>query len=122
MISFDFDLSEKEVAGSTAIMRFGRKLAGAFARKARTEKLTQAEIAARLEVDKAVVSRMLAGNANLTLRSFGELCWAMGVQPEIVLVPDGAAGQRPNITPVLQVVPFNRPSNLTGQGLQVVAR
>lgn len=122
MNSYDFELSEKEVAGSTAIMRLGRKLASAFARKARAENLTKAMIAERLDVDKAVVSRMLAGNANLTFRSFGELCWAMGIRPEISLVDDDLAVPHPNVAPTFQVVTANRASSLTGKKLRVIAQ
>ena len=99
MTSFDFDIPEKEISGADTIIRFGRKLAHAFSKKARSEKLTKAEIAQRLDIDKAAVSRMLAGSSNLTLRSFGELCWAIGVRPELHLEDVAVPFSRPNVAP-----------------------
>ncbi len=77
-----FNLSEKELAGAEHVLNTNRMLAASFIRKCKAEKLTKAAIAERLGVDKSVVTRMLSGNANLTLRTIGELCWALDVKPE----------------------------------------
>jgi predicted XRE-type DNA-binding protein len=79
--SFDFDISEQELAGAQHITAMGRRLIAAFLHKMRTEKLTKAKIAERLGVDKAYISRLLRGDANMTLRTEGELYWAMGYEP-----------------------------------------
>lgn len=79
--SFDLDLTEKELSGAEHISAVGRELISAFMRKVKEEGLKKQEVADLLEVDKSVVSRMLRGDANLTLRSVGEICWALGVRP-----------------------------------------
>ena len=39
--------------------------------------LSQQELATRLDVDRSTINKRLLGEANLTLRSIGELAWAM---------------------------------------------
>lgn len=84
MTSFDFEISEKDRAGADFVQKAGRRLQEVFVRKCQDEKLTKVEVARRLDVDKSTVSKMLSGNANLTLRTLGELCWALDVdEPDI---------------------------------------
>jgi plasmid maintenance system antidote protein VapI len=85
--SFSFDISEKDLAGAQFISKASRRLIAAFVQKMRTEKLTKQQIADLLDVDKSTVSRMLRGNSNLTLRTIGELAWAMDVDPDLALQP-----------------------------------
>lgn len=91
MTSFDFEISEKELAGAQHITAMSRRLIAAFIQKMRTEKLTKRQVAERLGVNKAVISRLLRGDANMTLRSEGELYWAMGYEPS---GPSGHSGFR----------------------------
>ena len=96
MTSFSFDISEKDLAGAQFISKASRRLIAAFVQKMRTEKLTKQQIADLLEVDKSTVSRMLRGNSNLTLRTIGELAWAMDVDPDLALQPfDGKPANQP---------------------------
>lgn len=100
MTSFDFDIPEKDLAGADHVARVGRKLIAAFVKKARQDGLTKSELARRLDLDKATVSRMLHSNANLTLRTVGELCWAIGVRPDMLLIEDTDQGNRPSLATI----------------------
>jgi len=46
-------------------------------------KLTQREIARRLNVSEGRVSQIMSGSENLTLRSFASVAWAIGVSLSI---------------------------------------
>jgi plasmid maintenance system antidote protein VapI len=87
MNSFEFDVSEKEIAGAEHVSRVGRLLVAAFVRKCRNEGITKKALADRLGVDKSVISRMLSGHANLTLKSVGELVWALDHDIEVAVAP-----------------------------------
>jgi transcriptional regulator with XRE-family HTH domain len=119
--SFDFEISAKDLAGAEHVTRVGRQLVAAFVRQARKEKITKAELARRLDLDKASISRMLRGNANLTLRSVGELCWAMGVRPDLTIVDDHEALNRSNEARI-QVAPSVRLASLQTHQMQVRAQ
>lgn len=49
------------------------------------EGLTQRQVAEELGVDKSVISRILKGVGNPTIRTVGELTAALGYRPELVL-------------------------------------
>ena len=49
--------------------------------------LTQRELASRLGVSEARVSRLLNGRENLTLRTIADLGWATGLRFDLVAVP-----------------------------------
>jgi DNA-binding phage protein len=58
--------------------------------------VTQASVARDLGVDRATISRLLAGGGNPTIRTIGELAGAMGYRPELVLHKiQPAAGANP---------------------------
>lgn len=97
MTFFDLDISEKDLAAATYVTRLQRHLIRQFIRKGRAQKVTKAEIARKLEVDKSTVSRMLNGNANLTARTVGELCWALGLEPVFSTIDLDAAAPGQNI-------------------------
>lgn len=103
MSSFEFDVSEKDAAGSEHISKVSRQLIAAFVRKSRAERITKAALADKLGLDKSTVGRMLRGNSNLTLRSVGELCWALNVQPDFVC-KDFVRAEGGNDHPVVRIV------------------
>lgn len=93
MTSFDLDISDKDLAAALFMTKLNHQLMNDMARKQKSERLTKAEIAQRLGINKATVSRMLRGNSNLTERTIGELLWAMNVEWDITsrdLTPAGA--------------------------------
>lgn len=95
-MSFEFDVSPKDIA-ATDFMNRAYKVLLHEALKAKKERgLTQRAVAELLETDKAVISRALSGKSNLTLRTIGEICWALGVEPALV-VKSIQAGVRQNI-------------------------
>ena len=121
MTSFDFEISEKDLAGAEHVSRVGRQLVSAFVRKARSEKISKAELARRLDLDKASITRMLRGDANLTLRSVGELSWAMGVRPDVTIMDQHELLSRSNEAQI-RVVPSARLASLQTLQIQVHAQ
>lgn len=85
MTSFEFDISQKDLAGAQFISKVGRRLISAFVKRMRDEKITKKQLADLLEVDKSTVSRMLRGDANLTARTIGEISWALDIMPDLSL-------------------------------------
>lgn len=49
--------------------------------------LTQRELAERLEVTESRVSQMLAGSANITLKTLADAGWAVGVRWDVAAKP-----------------------------------
>jgi plasmid maintenance system antidote protein VapI len=45
--------------------------------------LTQQQIADLMGVDKSVVSRIINGESNLTLKTIGDISWVVGLKPEL---------------------------------------
>ena len=82
---FDFDVSPKDTAAAIFMGSNHRSLAKAFLEAKRTRGLTQKKVADALGVNKSVISRALKGQNNLTERTLAELCWAIGVEPELTL-------------------------------------
>jgi DNA-binding Xre family transcriptional regulator len=85
------------------------------------EKITKVELARRLDLDKASVTRMLRGNANLTVRSIGELCWAMGVRPDFIVRDDPQPAEHANL-PRVHVMPAVVNSARSQNRFQVTAQ
>ena len=86
MMSSTFELDHpKEEASSRFVADVGRLLQSALVERKAISKLTQQEIADRLGVDRSSVNRNFSGYRNLTLSSLAELCWAMDVEPQLVI-------------------------------------
>lgn len=90
-MSFSFDRPEKDRAATRFMRRVHAALVHAAIRRKQQDGLTQRAVAARLGWDKATLSRLLAGRGNPTLRTLGEIAWALDLEPEIVF-RDRAAG------------------------------
>lgn len=87
MSSFHVDLSAKDRASGRFMLRSLRNLARAAYGQMRRRRLSQSKVAQELGIDKAVVSRILKGGANPTLRTVGEMAWAFGLRPELTFHP-----------------------------------
>jgi hypothetical protein len=62
--------------------------------------MNQAGIARALEVDRSVITKQLHGERDISLSRVGELAWAMGLKPELILHKEGAkAGDNHDKTP-----------------------
>ncbi len=81
MNSFHYDIGDKARAGARFISLVRRELQNAYSSEKKTRKLTQQEIATKLGVNRSSINRQLIGTENLTLRSVGELLWAIGWKP-----------------------------------------
>lgn len=83
-MSFEIDVSPKELAGAEFVAKLGKALQRALIERKKQGKFTQQELALLLEVDRARVNRCFSGYANLTAESIGEIGWALGAEPDIV--------------------------------------
>lgn len=99
-VEFEFDISPKDAAAAYFMERNHRVLLEAALRAKKTKKISQREIAEMIGVNKSVISRALKGHNNLTERTIGELCWALGVEPKLVLEEIVTSNDRANETPV----------------------
>lgn len=100
LMSFSFGRNEKDRAATRFMAHLHASLAhAAVAVKGKTG-LTQRKLADDLSMDKAAVSRILSGRGNPTARTIGELCWALGVEPELVLHPRGYEKNHASLAPV----------------------
>jgi len=81
MSSFELEIDEKSLAGSTFMARVANEIRRAAAIEKSQRKLTQQAIADKIGTSRAVVNREMTGVENLTARRAGELLWAMGWEP-----------------------------------------
>lgn len=89
---FSFDIEPKDAASAIFMGRNHRALVAAFVRAKKLHGITQQQVAERMGVNKSVVSRALRGRNNLTERTLAELCWAIGVEPQLVLTEQNEHG------------------------------
>ncbi|MSU89262.1 helix-turn-helix domain-containing protein [Rhodobacteraceae bacterium 2CG4] len=101
-MSFSLNISAKEKMTGRFKSRVNRALLNAVTQARKERKLTQSEIAALMEIDKSTLSRILNGRGNLTLKTIGDLSWALGLRPDITFTkveePAGAGANSPAIT------------------------
>lgn len=83
MKSFSLNMSAKDRATGRFKSRVNRALVEAVIRAKREKGLTQSQIADRMGVDKSTLSQIVNGRGNLTLRTIGEISWAVGQRPDI---------------------------------------
>jgi transcriptional regulator with XRE-family HTH domain len=97
MTLFNKLFSEKTRAGGLFLASFNAAISQAAAERRKRSKTKLSEVADRLEVDRSMVTRILKGAGNPTIRTIGELAWALGMRPEIRFVPieDAAINHRP---------------------------
>lgn len=83
MKSFSPNMSAKDRATGRFKSRVNRALVTAVISAKREKGLTQSQIADRMGVDKPTLSQIVNGRGNLTLKTISEICWALGLRPEI---------------------------------------
>lgn len=84
-MSYKRIFSRKDRIASRFLAQVHAEIANA-AISAKTENgLTQKKVAEELGVDKSVISRILKGLGNPTIRTIGELTAVLGYRPELVL-------------------------------------
>lgn len=77
MTSLVFDIDPKERESALFVSWVGECLQKALLERKALGKLTQQEIADRLNINRSRVNRCFSGYANLTLESLSELVWAI---------------------------------------------
>jgi transcriptional regulator with XRE-family HTH domain len=95
-MSFDFELSPKEEAGSEFVAIVGDKLQRALIRRKKSEKFTQQQLAEKLGVDRSRVNRCFSGSNNLTISTLAEIVWALDGRIVFDIVEDAADPQGSN--------------------------
>lgn len=81
-MSFSVKISAKDRATGRFMSRVHRALIKAVNQAKADKQISQAQIAEAMGVDKSVVSRILNGEGNLTLKTIGDISWAVGLRPE----------------------------------------
>lgn len=91
MPSFDFDIGERERAGSRFLSDVRDELQRALATEKSRRKITQQEIANILETSRAVINRQIMGFENIGIKRAAEILWAIGWEPhfEARRIPEG---------------------------------
>lgn len=84
-MSYELNIDPKRRAAGRFIGSVRKELIGAALDEKTNNRVTQQTIANRLGVNKSVISRLLRGESNLTLRTIAELAWALGYVPRLVL-------------------------------------
>ncbi|MGO4133235.1 helix-turn-helix domain-containing protein [Rhizobium brockwellii] len=92
-MSFRFEINPREAASTILISRTARELRNALGLRKASDGLTQAEVAEKLETDKATLTKCLSGFRNMTLKTLSDIVWAIGAEIEIkVKLPHVKAG------------------------------
>lgn len=78
---FDLEMNDREKAVSDYKSHFHRELIRSVTEQLKQLNLTQSDVAEKLECDKSFVSKILSGQGNLTLKTVGEICWAVELIP-----------------------------------------
>lgn len=82
-MSYRLKISPKDRATGRFKSRVNRRLLNAILSAKQKHGLTQSQIAELMEVDKSTVSKILNGKGNLTLKTIGDISWAVGLIPNI---------------------------------------
>ena len=85
-MSYQLKVSPKKMAGAHLISKVAKSLRKIYVKKQKGTRLTQQEIARRLDVDRATINRRLLGKENMTLRTIAEMAWAMEHEVDVSFV------------------------------------
>ena len=107
MRSFRVSITPRRRAAGRFVGQVRRSLQRALAEN---PDINQAGIARALEVDRSVITKQLHGERDVSLSRVGELAWALGLEPELVL-------HKPRIEPgsnQVRALPAADPLNSSG--------
>jgi DNA-binding phage protein len=123
--SFHFDIGSRARHAGRFIGRVRNELLRALAEKKAKAAFPQQALAEKLGVERSLINRQLAGEANLSLRSLADLAWAMDMEISFELkTPTAKAGQnqlthhQPMTTSTVQ---YGQIKYINGGGKQVSA-
>jgi hypothetical protein len=92
--SFHFDIGSRARHAGRFIGRVRNELLRALAEKKAKAAFPQQALAEKLGIERSLINRQLAGEANLSLRSLADLAWAMDMEISFELKePTARAGQ-----------------------------
>jgi hypothetical protein len=77
MTSFQFGISERDLAVSLTIHKIRDRLQRAFLEEKQNKKFTQAQLARKLGADRSTINRQLMGRENIGLKRLAEFVWAL---------------------------------------------
>ena len=115
-MSFEFDVSEKDIAAVGYMRQVHMALVKAAIEAKKTDKLTQQTVADLLGVDKSAISRILSGRGNPTARTIGELAWALGFSPRLEM-----DSQRADVKQNIAAVPVRPAIELSTNNVKPVS-
>ncbi len=97
MPSFEFDIGERSRVGARFISHVRDEIQNALFSEKSERKVTQQQIAEKLDTSRAVINRQIMGLENMTLRRVAEILWAIGWEPhfEARKIPAGENQHRP---------------------------
>ncbi|MFV0800591.1 helix-turn-helix domain-containing protein [Brucella anthropi] len=84
-VSYKLKISDKDRVSGRFMSDVRKALLKAAIDEKESNRITQQEIADKLGVNRSVINRWLRGDGNLTLRSIGEIAWALGYKPKFSL-------------------------------------
>lgn len=119
-MSFQLDTDEKSFAGSSLILDTVREIQSSFAQQKRLYKFTQQALANKLGLKhRSVVNKWLKGSENLSLRTIGELAWALNKKAVIRFEDCEEDGGNffdtsPHVVADIKPLPVNKPDKSLG--------
>lgn len=82
---FGLNIDPKDAAAVKFMQQSWRELVNAAITAKADHGITQCQVAEMVGVDKSTISRLLCGRGNMTQRTIGELAWALGYEPKLLL-------------------------------------
>ncbi len=73
--------------------------------------MTKADLARKLDKSRAHISAIFSGQRNLTLKTFSDICFAVGVEPDVLLV-DRASRKIVNYSKARVLLTSNRKNDV----------
>ena len=123
MTSFHFDIGGRARHAGRFIGRVRGELLRALSLRKSEGGLPQQVLAEKLGIQRSLINRQLAGEANLTLRSLADLAWAMDMEISFELKkPMAKAGQNQpvlNQAMTTSTVQYGKIKYINGGGKQV---
>lgn len=104
MSSLEKRLSSYDKAGLRLLNQVAKELSAAYAKRAADDDATMSGIARALGCNRSVIYRRLAGDANMTLTTFGAIVKALEFRPADVLIVDNKRPKDSNRPPAMQVL------------------
>lgn len=80
MTSFQFDIGNRARTAGRLLGKVRSELLRALAEQKAEAPFSQQELAQKLELQRSLVNKQLAGEANLTLRALADFAWAMDLE------------------------------------------